>query len=173
LEQQVKIKSFRGFSLVEMLTVIALLMIVVTIAVPNYKAFRQNTNLKEAARDISSDISLYRQRAVAENRGYRINFDASANNDYTISQETVVNNIRTGNYPALGAKDVGAGNAGIAISVTPSFDGGVTYIQFDARGTTMTTCANTCALTLTNNRLSTAIITTNLMGRVNVKYTLK
>ena len=114
-----KIKSSKGFTIIEMMIVIAIIGVILTVAAPNFNAYRQNTNLKEAARDISSDISLYRQRAVTENRGYKITFSAAANT-YTIQQETVTNGVRTGNYVALITQTVGAGNANIVISGTPS-----------------------------------------------------
>jgi type II secretion system protein H len=164
----VKIKSSRGFTVIEMMIVIAIIGIVLSVAIPNISSYRQNTNLKEAARDISSDISFYRQSAVAENRGYRINFSAVANT-YTIQQETVVNNTRTGNYVSLITRTVGAGNANIIISGTPSFSGGVPNVTFDPRGT-----SGAGSLTLQHTkRASTATITTNLMGRVNVQYILQ
>jgi prepilin-type N-terminal cleavage/methylation domain-containing protein len=164
----VKIKSLRGFSLIELIIVIAIVAIAASVAAPNFMAYRYNTNLKEAARDISSDISLYKQRAIAENKGYQINFNATANN-YTIQQETVTNGVRTGNYVALITKTVGAGNANIVIFGTPSFTGGVPTVTFAPRGT-----SGAGSITLQHTkRLSTATITTNLMGRVNVQYTLK
>jgi type II secretion system protein H len=167
-EQAVKIKSSRGFTLIEMIIVLAIVGIALSIAVPNFNAYRHNTNLKEAARDISSDISLYKQRAVSENRGYKINFSALANT-YTIQQETVTNGVRTGNYVALITKTVSAGNANIVIFGTPSFTGGVPNVTFNPRGT-----SGAGSLTLQHTqRLSTATITTNLMGRVNVQYILK
>jgi type II secretion system protein H len=164
----VKIISSKGFTIIEMMIVLAIIGVILTVAAPNFNAYRQNTNLKEAARDISSDISLYRQRAVAENRGYRINFSASANS-YTIQQETVTNGVRTGNYVALITKTVGAGNVNIVISGTPSFSGGIPTVTFAPRGT-----SGAGSITLQNTkRLSTATITTNLMGRVRVDYVLK
>ena len=166
-----KIKSSRGFSLIEVIIVLAIVAIAASVAAPNFNSFRQNTNLKEAARDISSDIYLCRQRAVSENRGYRINFSIAANT-YTIQQETVVNNTRTGNYVALTTKTVGAGNANIIIYNTPappSFTGGVSYVTFNPRGT-----SGAGSLTLQHTkRLSTATITINAMGRANVSYVLK
>ena len=163
-----KIKSSRGFTIIEMMIILAIIGVILTVAAPNFNAYRQNTNLKEAARDISSDISLYKQRAVAENRRYRINFSAAANT-YTIQQETVVNNTGTGNYVDLITKTVGAGNANIVISGTPSFSGGVTYVTFNPRGT-----SGAGSLMLQHTiRLSTATITTNLMGRARVDYVLK
>jgi prepilin-type N-terminal cleavage/methylation domain-containing protein len=173
LEQAVKIKSSRGFSLIEVIVVLALVAVAASIAVPSLKAYRYNTNLKEAARDISSNISFYRQRAVAENVRFRINFDASENT-YQIEKE---NPAGSGNYvnlhtlePAVPDKlDVCAGNANIVILGTPSFSGGVPSVILNPRGT-----SGAGNLTLQNtNRLSTATITTNLMGRVKVEYVLK
>jgi type II secretion system protein H len=160
----VKIKSSRGFTLIELLIVLAIVGIGLSIAVPHYNAYRDNTNLREAARDISSDISLYRQRAVSENIGYRINFNASANT-YTIQKQTA---LASTIYNDLTTKNVGAGNANIVISGTPGFSGGVTYVTFNPRGTSG---AGSLMLKHTK-RLSTATITTNLMGRVNVTYNL-
>jgi len=168
----VKIKSSRGITLIELIVVLAIIGIVLKLAAPNFNAYRQNTNLKEAARDISSDISYYKQRAISENRGYRINFNAAANT-YTIQQETVVNGARTGNYVALTTKTIGAGNANIVIYGTPSFDTG-TYIMCNPRGTA-SNCNNNngCIVTLQHTKISSkATITTNLMGRVNVQYSL-
>jgi prepilin-type N-terminal cleavage/methylation domain-containing protein len=167
-EHAVKIKSSRGFSLLEVIIVLALITVAASIAVPNFRAYRHNTNLKEAARDISSDIALYKQRAVSENRGYRINFSTAANT-YTIQQEVVTSGVRTGNYIDLETKIVGAGNATIVILGTPSFSGGVSHVTLNPRGT-----SGAGKATLQNTKsLSTAVITTNLMGRVKVEYDLK
>jgi len=66
-------------------------------------------------------------------------------------------------------KTVGAGNANIVISGTPSFSGGVPNVTLNPRGTSG---AGSLMLQHTK-RLSTATITTNLMGRVKVEYVLK
>lgn len=182
-----KIKSSRGFSLIEMMTVLAIVGIAASVAAPYINSFRQNTNLKEAARDISSDILYWKQRAMSDNIRYRINFDATGN-QYTFMQENAPNSGVYINVPVLlpngrlnvpggNPKAVGAGNANIVISGTSGFILG-TYIPFNPRGTTSNCNGgvnnDTCTATLKHNiRLSTADINTNLMGRVNVKYTLK
>jgi prepilin-type N-terminal cleavage/methylation domain-containing protein len=155
-------KSVSGFTLVEMMIVIALIGIIAAIAAPNFFAYRENTNLKEAARDISSDILYWKQRAVSDSAAYRINFNASSS--YTIQQ--VIGSVVTD----LATKNISPGNASIAINGTPSFmPGGVTYVTLNARGTS----TNGSIKLIHNKRLSEATITVNIMGRVKVEYALK
>jgi len=156
-------KSVSGFTLVEMMIVIALIGIIAAIASPNFFAYRENTNLKEAARDISSEILYWKQRAVSDSSSYRINFNASSSS-YTIQQVT------GGVFTDLTTKNISPGNASIAIYGTPSFwPGGVTYVTLHPRGTS----TNGSIKLIHNKRLSEATITVNTMGRVKVTYVLK
>lgn len=142
----------------EMIVVIAISGIVLVIAAPNFTRYRDNKNLKEAARDLSSDIQLYKQRAVAENAPYTITFN-SGTNDYVIMKGAVL----------VATKQVGVGNANVRILGTPSFSGGVPTITLLPRGT-----STNGSLTLQHTtRLSEAQITANIMGRTHVDYTLK
>ena len=166
-----KNKSAKGFSLIELFIVMAIAATLLSIAVPTFNKYRDNANLKEATREISGDIQLYKQSAVSENRGYRINFDAVANT-YGIQIENPVGsgtyvNISTVKPGAQDTKNVGAGNANIVIFGAPTFPGGA--ITFNPRGT-----SGAGTLVLKHSiRLSTATITTSLMGRVRVTYDLK
>ena len=161
-----KIKSAKGFSLIELLIVIAILATILSMAVPNFNRYRDNANLREAAGEISGDIQLYKQSAIAENREYRVNFNAVANT-YTIQKQTAFNSTT---YNDVITKNVGAGNANIVMSNSPSFfPGGLTYVRLDPRGT-----SGNGTIVLTHNiRTSTATITITTMGRVRVEYDLK
>ena len=162
-----KIRKNNGFSLIELIIVIALIGILAAIAAPNFTRYRDNSNLKEAARDISSDIQLYKQRAIAENVRYRITFNSGANN-YVVQRETTLN---AGNFSSntLFTKDIGSANA-IETYVAASF-GGNSYVTFLPRGTIEEA---TGSLTLQHKtRLSTATINVSIMGRTNVQYNLK
>ena len=162
-----KTRKNKGFSLIELIIVLAILGTVAAIAAPNFTRYRDNANLKEAARDISSDIQLYKQRAVAENVRYRITFNSGANN-YVVQRETTLN---AGNFSAntLLTKDIGSANA-IETYVAASF-GGNPYITFSPRGTIEEA---TGSLTLRHTRRdSKAKINVTIMGRTYVEYTLK
>lgn len=168
LGQAVKIKQAKGFSLIELIIVIAILGIVSAIAAPNFNKYRQNTNLKEAARDLASDISLYRQRAVAENIHYQIVFNQAANN-YTVQRETTSG---SGAYadlvPAVTKSPSAISGGSVIISDLTHLPN--QWVTFEPRGT-----MSAGSLTLQHTiRLSTATITTYFTGRVgNVAYILK
>ncbi|MFO7569309.1 MAG: prepilin-type N-terminal cleavage/methylation domain-containing protein [Smithellaceae bacterium] len=151
-----RIRGNNGFSLIELLITIAIMGIVLAIAAPNFTRYRDNTNLREAARDISSDIQLCKQRALSENAEYSMTFNVGLNN-YTIKREEVVTATKT----------VGAGNAVIKIVGDPTFADD--KIIFQPRGTT-----NPGHLDLQHTtRLSKAQIITSIMGRVRVTYDFK
>jgi hypothetical protein len=125
--------------------------------------YRQNSNLREAARDLASDIAFYRQRAVVENRRYIIVFNQGANS-YTVRQETGPN---TNIYADLLTKSPGDISSQVIISdnPAPSFSGGVPYFTIQPRGT-MGAGSLKLRHTLSSSEKE---ITTNLMGRVKVE----
>lgn len=141
-----------------MMIVIAIFGVVLAIAAPNFFQYRDNNNLREAARDIETDMQLCKQRAVSENVSYSITFDSGLNN-YVIMREADL----------VATKQVSIRNPAIKILGTPSFSGGVPTITFLPRGT-----STMGSLILQHEtRLSEAQITANIMGRTHVDYTLK
>ena len=164
-------RKSEGFSLIEMMIVIAILGIVLAIATPNFMAYRQNTNLKEATRELSSDIQYWKQKAVSENRRYQILLDEVANR-YSILKEHPAG---SGNYVQLSVadptlQDITKSPADIStgiIILNQTFLDNAIIIQ--PRGTLSMGTIN-----LKHNiRESTAQIVTNVTGRVKVDYVLK
>ena len=167
-----QLKHNKGFSLVEILIVVAIIAVVLSVAAPSFMSYRQNTSLKEATRDLAGDITLWRQSAIAENVRYRMVFDQGANN-YRIQIESPANsstyvNLSTVNPSVNDTKSPGSFSNAILITGA-SFSGGQAFITFQPRGTMS---AGTVGLQH-SARLSTSTITTNLLGRVNVSFDIK
>ena len=60
-------KVSKGFSLIELMTAITILAILTVIAMPNYRVWIQNTQIRTAAQSISQGVQRARAEAVARN----------------------------------------------------------------------------------------------------------
>jgi type IV fimbrial biogenesis protein FimT len=159
LSKNMKSRRYRcaaGFSLVELMITLGLLTIVLAIALPAFRGWVDNSQLKGAARGISGDIYGLKERATAESRQYRIVFNVNPTNTYLIQQGTVsgapYNTIETRTFQEYGNVQMTSAN------------------QFDV-GTRGTMSAGT--IVLTNSRGSTATITTLQTGRAHVMYNMQ
>ena len=148
--------GIKGFSLIEMLTVLAIIAILLMIAPSMFSAFRQRTNLREAAGALAEDMKLAKQRAVAENVNYSITFNIN-NNNYTMNQYD-----SNGNMINPPIKTVNLSNFGNGITINSQNFAGNT-VTFQPRGT-----CSAGTITLQNSLNSTIAITTNLMGRITI-----
>lgn len=95
----------RGFTLVELIIVIALTGIVSAIAAPQLSRMIQGIQVKSATQDMVSEMVLLKIRAIKENRKYRIIFgspdkchykvqqDGNRDDDYTDAADTVVKTV--------------------------------------------------------------------------------
>ena len=79
----VKIKETKGFSLVELMIVIALLAILSCIAAFAYGKYKQRLAFRNVARALVADFNYLKQKAIAEAVHYKITFDI-ANNCYSV-----------------------------------------------------------------------------------------
>jgi len=167
-----QLKTDKGFSLIEVMIVVAIIAVVLAMAGPSFNEYRQNTNLKEATRELAGDISLWRQAAIAENARYRLLFNQGGNT-YTVQIENPANfgtyvNLSAVNPSINDTKSPGSFSSAIVIT-SANFTSGQAFITFQPRGTMS---AGTVWLQH-SGRLSTSTITTNLLGRVNVAYDIK
>lgn len=147
----------KGYTLVELCIVLALLAIMSTLAIPAWKNYSSNINLKTAAREVMSDLLNARQQAIEENINTRLTFNV-ANNNYTLS--------RTDTGITYWTKPLTSYGNGISIQ-SVNFNNGST-VSFQRRGTV--TMGN---LVLTNLTGSTATITVQITARTYVQYNMQ
>ena len=150
-----------GFSLIELMVVIALISIVMAVAVPTWQKYRANTNLKTAAREVMADISDAKQRAVTANLDdCKLTFDV-AGNSYTLTKK----DTPTSSVDTLWTKSLASSGNGIVID-SVNFSG--SDVSLHKRGT-----VSNGNLVLRNGLGSTAKITVNITGRTYVEYTMQ
>ena len=155
-----------GFTLIEMIIVIAIMGILFAIAIPQWGRYRQNADLKTAARNIAADIADIKAKATTERLTYTITFN-TAGNDYQITREQ---SPGSGTFSNVGdAKGICDSGSGYAVNMTTaSFAGSpANRLRFDVRGTT-----NNGSIFLQNALTSTAEITINITGRTYVTFNL-
>lgn len=145
----------KGFSLVELMIVIALIGIALSIAVPSFWGYIDDQNLRRATREIASDIFMTRERAISENIQYRIVFNAT-DHLYSISKR----NADETWADALIQRTLSSFGNGIRFDLTEDV-----IINFQARGTT-----SNRTVTLINGRNSIGRVVTNMTGRTRVIF---
>jgi prepilin-type N-terminal cleavage/methylation domain-containing protein len=72
-------KKHAGFSLIELVVVIVIMLIVIAFALPNLNAMLQSYRALNDARGIAAQLSLARMRAASTSEPARLNFNPSAN----------------------------------------------------------------------------------------------
>ena len=79
----------RGYSLPEMLVVMAIIGVLSLIVVPNFMSFYRATKLKSSMRQFTTDLRSARQRAVADNSVTKLTFQTDVQGgSYTIFEST-------------------------------------------------------------------------------------
>ena len=145
-------KRNSGFTLIEMMIVVAIMAILFAIAIPFWTAYRQNAELKSAAGNIVADIADLKARASTERLTYTMTFTNATGSPTTDGYRIT--------------RQVGGATENVSSkSVKPIEMTGADEIRFDARGTT-----SEGEIKLKNSNGRTATINVNITGRTNVQY---
>ncbi|MDQ6998085.1 MAG: GspH/FimT family pseudopilin [Mariprofundus sp.] len=137
----------RGFTLLEVIIVMAIMGIVAAIGIPSFSDWREKQAVRSAAQALLAQMKQARIMAVADNRSVSINFTSSS---YTFDADTTNDNSCGLCKNELVPLSQFANN----LTVSPT-----TRRTFSSRGT-----ANSGRVTLTSGG-SSKIITINVVGR--------
>ena len=163
-------KHRNGFTLVELMIVVFLLAFISAIGGLLLQNYTLNRNLRTAARDIASDFTIYKERAVSDNTRYQIAFNTPVAGSYTIQSVVnpgpVVTNLTTKSPSSFGS--------GIRIASATFGPGASQTVIFSPRGIIDSTCLGGVldGVILQNSRNSQATITVNLTGRTYVTFNI-
>jgi len=138
------LESREGFTLVEIIMVVAVMGILVSVAAPNFSKWVEKHQINGEAQKVYFDLMLARTSAVKNNSLVRVAFDTTAhtytihgdlNNDgiqdagEAVKTGTLENNVQFAKTPATPNPD------GNAVALPVSFGaGGAQTVIFDSRG---------------------------------------
>jgi len=143
-----------GFTLVEMMIVIAIMAILAGIAAPNFQTYMAQRRLNGAARQVMTDLMAAKMKAVTENNEFKIFL--LDNHQYKILNDNN-NNGTEDSGELFQTKDIHPDYHDVTLSM-----GAIKTIIFDPRGT-----VSNRTVTATNSA-GIKTITTSLAGRVKI-----
>lgn len=150
-----------GFTLLEMMTVIGIMAVLATIAIPNILGWLPRYRLGSAARDILSAMQYARLVAVKENVDVHVNFSPDDNN-FLIFADYNSDNHQNADEPTIRK---GTMPGGVTLE-DASFSFGHDWFQFNSRGLASGYGGN---ITIKNNRNEQTIIVINRSGNSRIK----
>jgi len=163
----VKVDTKQGFTLLELLIVLAIISIVGVIASYNWNHYVRNADLRTLTREITSDIAKLKQYAARDELCYRISiYTASNGNKYTLERgnsgtcaSAAFTVLETKSPSTLGLRD--------GLNITSTTYGG-DDIEFQTRGTIIAG-----SVVLSSSTGSNATITSNMTGKTYVTYNMR
>ena len=163
-----KITKTNGFTLLELMLVLAIFGIMASTASFYMGRYTNNTNLRTAARQLVTDMANAKQRSVMEGLCYRITITTGTPGNYTIERWNAADTAIDTTIATKSPTDFGAG---LSISST-NYPGNI--INFQPRGT-ISDCntGNPCNVVLQNSIGSSATIESNITGRTYVTFVMQ
>ena len=113
------LRDNKGFTLIEVCIVVAIIAVAAAVAIPSFIDWLPHMRLKEATRDIASNIQLTRLQAVSTNTNTSLIFTL-ASESYTLGTHTysLPDSVNFGGGPAAGNGVNGLSYAADGVSFT-------------------------------------------------------
>jgi prepilin-type N-terminal cleavage/methylation domain-containing protein len=171
-EEIFMLKRQSGFTLIEMMVVIALIVVLSAIAIPNYIAWVPKYRLNTAVDNLIVTLQQARLRAIRDNANVVINFDGGANTSMFVDSGVTGdpndpfdpacrgNGARDCAEPSVGGMEMPAGIQVVGVA----FGGGTTLV-YNSRG-----IANAGGnVRLKNNREQYKGVSVSLTGSIRIE----
>ena len=98
-------KNQRGFSLFELMIVIAIISILAAIATPNFLSWRESSRLRGSAFNLKSDLELAKMRAIRGGGNVIVKLDL-VNSKYEIFHDTNSNGTKDSGEALIASKEL-------------------------------------------------------------------
>jgi len=149
----------KGFTLVEMIVVIAIMGIVSAVAIPNFYSYAAGMRLRSASRDLYSTLQSTRMKAVRQNTRWAVQFDAPTPTNYRVIDCGIDNICGNGDDSLKIPTSISQQYAGVSMS--QNFAGN--RVEFNSEGT-----CNLGTVALTNASGGASSVEVTVSGRVRV-----
>ncbi len=129
-------KRESGFTLIEMMIVVAVLAIMAGIAIPGFMSLLPGMRLNGAARQVMGDLMAARMNAVKQNNEFKVFFNSPGTNQYKILDDDDNDGVAdTGPDEAITTKNIQDNYYDVTFSSTTN---PIFYPRGTAYGTTVT-----------------------------------
>lgn len=164
------LKKAYGFTLVELLFTVVILAIIVSIAIPSYRAFVNQKRLKVATEDLYNFIKASQSRGLNLPSAYYLSMKTGSNWCYGLSDTSICDCTIADNCTISGIATAASSTnyAGESLSLsTTGFNGTASdpYILFEGKRGTI---AATGTITLTSVSGFSTVISANQQGLVSI-----
>ena len=126
--KMMKKKKNSGFTLMELMIVIAIIAILSGVAIPNFIGFLPRQRLAAGAQDILQGLQKSRSKAIMTNRPVVVNLNAAADS-FTAFVDENADGAQDAGELIIAARTMPAG-----INLTTNLVGAVTAVTFDDQG---------------------------------------